>query len=151
MMEWQEFSSDPAGIRIDLSDRRSISKMREIIARAQELPGPGEYEVDIESLLARQRRLADRSAALLSSYCVTRAFSSLEPYWCHDKAGTYALALPSDLPDPLPLVSQGVCSHNAQKQEASRSQSDKSWGEHNQRNTSRIQVCSYPDLSTPPV
>ena len=60
MLRRQEFPSDPAGIRIDLSARTSISKMREIIAKAQQLPGPGDYEADTDSLLARQRRLADR-------------------------------------------------------------------------------------------
>lgn len=38
--------------------------MREVIERAQQVPGPGEYEVDTDSLLARQRRLADRVYAV---------------------------------------------------------------------------------------
>ena len=38
--------------------------MREIIAKAQEVPGPGAYEADTDSLLARQRRLADRCVLL---------------------------------------------------------------------------------------
>jgi len=38
--------------RIDLSDRKSISKMREIIRRAQEVPGPGLYELGLNALIA---------------------------------------------------------------------------------------------------
>ena len=103
--------------------------MREVIERAQQVPGPGEYEVDTDSLLARQRRLADRSA----------------PSW-HILPGSCALAHLPDHQGPLPLVAQGVCSHSAQKEEARRRQNNKSWGVHNQRKTSRVQVSSNPDL-----
>jgi len=50
--------------RIDLSDRKTISKMREIIKQAQEVPGPGIYDIDVDSMLARQRRIVDRTFSL---------------------------------------------------------------------------------------
>eukprot|EP00277_Geminigera_cryophila_P007772 CAMPEP_0179421034 /NCGR_PEP_ID=MMETSP0799-20121207/9524_1 /TAXON_ID=46947 /ORGANISM="Geminigera cryophila, Strain CCMP2564" /LENGTH=363 /DNA_ID=CAMNT_0021194761 /DNA_START=270 /DNA_END=1361 /DNA_ORIENTATION=+ len=68
----QVFPSDPAGIRIDLSDRRSISKMREIIKQAEQVPGPGVYEIDIDSVLARQRRIVDKAYAVMARKTVKR-------------------------------------------------------------------------------
>ena len=60
----QVFSEDPRGIRIDLNDPLVGSKLREIIKRAKQLPGPGEYDGDLESILARQRRISVKAKAV---------------------------------------------------------------------------------------
>jgi hypothetical protein len=46
--------------------------MREVIKKAQQVPGPGEYELDMDSILARQRRIVNKAFAAKEQMRVDR-------------------------------------------------------------------------------